>query len=503
MSTTLEVCFISGRVHGTPWGASHNEGRIEFPPSPWRLTRALIATWFERANEIDEAVIRRLVERLASVSPRFYVPPFAGAHVRHYFPESAYKVGSRKGTAKVLDAFAAVDPNVPLIVEWDVELPSDERSALATLVDRMPYIGRAESLVEVRLLDVDEPGAVADDHRLLEARLPTQNDSTSVRLLAGRSPLNWDAALQVPWKLRQKGFIDPPSTERIVYTSREPLEWDMASPRLRSAAIGPRAIEWKVRGKGRIPITAAVAYGDILRKAIIKQASVQGVELDWRFLGKEGGAPSDRHHEHAHFLPIDDPEDGRFLRGLLLWVPAGLDDDVMSAALSVGRLWAGDAKGESRAGLRDFRPVRLFVQRFGDPRGWTKMPLVEPSAVWETLTPYAPARHLRTDGRMEKSLQKEITRELSERGKPEALTVEMLFTGGSQAASQPGDGGHDLIHPLDFRRHRANGKEHLRDGRRAFHVRLTFASPISGPIAIGALSHFGLGVFAPSRPSSM
>ena len=225
MSATLEVRFISGRVHGTPWGASHNEGRIEFPPSPWRLTRALIATWFERANEIDEAVIRRLVERLASVSPRFYVPPFAGAHVRHYFPESAYKVGSRKGTAKVLDAFAAVDPTVPLIVEWDVELPSDERSALAALVDRMPYIGRAESLVEVRLLDVDESGAVADDHRLLEARLPTQNDSTSVRLLAGRSPLNWDAALQVPWKLRQKGFIDPPSTERIVYTSRSSGTW--------------------------------------------------------------------------------------------------------------------------------------------------------------------------------------------------------------------------------------------------------------------------------------
>jgi len=40
----IELRFPAGRYHATPWGSHVNEGAVEWPPSPWRLLRALIAT---------------------------------------------------------------------------------------------------------------------------------------------------------------------------------------------------------------------------------------------------------------------------------------------------------------------------------------------------------------------------------------------------------------------------------------------------------------------------
>jgi CRISPR-associated protein Csb2 len=43
MSVTISIRFLSGRAHLHPWQTHHSEGRVEWPPSPWRLLRALVA----------------------------------------------------------------------------------------------------------------------------------------------------------------------------------------------------------------------------------------------------------------------------------------------------------------------------------------------------------------------------------------------------------------------------------------------------------------------------
>ena len=40
--------FPAGHYHATPWGNHVNEGLIEWPPSPWRVVRALLATGFSK-----------------------------------------------------------------------------------------------------------------------------------------------------------------------------------------------------------------------------------------------------------------------------------------------------------------------------------------------------------------------------------------------------------------------------------------------------------------------
>lgn len=43
MSVTISIRFRSGRAHLHPWQTHHSEGRVEWPPSHWRLLRALVA----------------------------------------------------------------------------------------------------------------------------------------------------------------------------------------------------------------------------------------------------------------------------------------------------------------------------------------------------------------------------------------------------------------------------------------------------------------------------
>ena len=65
--TVLELSFPAGRYHATPWGRHVNEGAVEWPPSPWRIVRALIATWYLKAREIPEDTVCSLVGALSAL----------------------------------------------------------------------------------------------------------------------------------------------------------------------------------------------------------------------------------------------------------------------------------------------------------------------------------------------------------------------------------------------------------------------------------------------------
>jgi CRISPR-associated protein Csb2 len=43
MSLTISIRFLTGRAHLHPWQTHHSEGRVEWPPSQWRLLRALVS----------------------------------------------------------------------------------------------------------------------------------------------------------------------------------------------------------------------------------------------------------------------------------------------------------------------------------------------------------------------------------------------------------------------------------------------------------------------------
>jgi CRISPR-associated protein Csb2 len=98
--------------------------------------------------------------------------------------------------------------------------------------------------------------------------------------------------------------------------------------------------------------------------------------------------------------------------------------------------------------------------------------------VWLSRTPYAPTRHWK--GTAEEQVLADVSIELKFRGLPSPLQVELVR----------GDW-------LTYRRHRL--KERINDARRAYGVRLVFEKPVAGPLCLGQLSHYGLGLFLPEQ----
>ncbi|MBI2190696.1 MAG: hypothetical protein HYU36_01770 [Planctomycetes bacterium] len=43
MSLTISIRFLTGRAHLHHWQAHHSDGKLDWPPSPWRLLRSLVA----------------------------------------------------------------------------------------------------------------------------------------------------------------------------------------------------------------------------------------------------------------------------------------------------------------------------------------------------------------------------------------------------------------------------------------------------------------------------
>ncbi|MGE5541962.1 MAG: type I-U CRISPR-associated protein Csb2, partial [Bacillota bacterium] len=150
--TAISILFTAGGYHATPWGRHVNEGAVEWPPSPWRLMRALIASWKMTMPEVSEQRMQRLISALSS-PPDFGLPPATVAHTRHYMP----LYGTTASKTMVLDAYVVLPRKEPVLVMWKEDLPPEDERLLGRLLANLPYFGRAESWCQAGLADEGEP----------------------------------------------------------------------------------------------------------------------------------------------------------------------------------------------------------------------------------------------------------------------------------------------------------------------------------------------------------
>ncbi len=130
----LEVRFLAGRFHGTSWHHAHNEGIPEWPPSPWRVLRALVNAAY--AEELPPERVEPLLEKLRGL-PRYRLPAASDAHTRHYMPE---REGLKETKAKVFDAFVAIAGGAknpePVTIAWELFQPARTTCAMCTRKNR-------------------------------------------------------------------------------------------------------------------------------------------------------------------------------------------------------------------------------------------------------------------------------------------------------------------------------------------------------------------------------
>lgn len=503
---TLSIRFINGHYHATPWDKAQNEGAIEWPPSPWRLLRALIATGYaklpEWQNGTPPPLAEVLIERLADVLPSYRLPPATGAHTRHYMP-------TIKSTTLVLDARAVVGTNHdPLLVYWPVDLNQEEQKLFDTLASHLGYLGRAESWTEAKSAtspatipsiadgwtvphDESDPLPTHCDQLALIA--PTSSSSYSKWVSTLPTPktskdkksvpaLRLFDALQVQtsW-LQNNGWSAPPGSRQVIYNrptasaiviSPTPI---ISPPSRPSVPFVLLALGSSARSRSPMPLRErTLPQADLLHQAIASK--VNKYQEDSKTIAEQLIGLDEYHkpitgHRHAHIFPLTLLSADNHLDHILIWASGGLSHTSQNILRSLRKTYMKGGVGE----------VEVRFAGSGTLEEFKKIPalrhILHTTHVWQTLTPFVFPRHLKKNGR--NTINGQITEELTSRGFPAPTSIEVLHS--------------ESIKFRHFIKKRRKGKRPPEEI--GYAIRLTFPVPVNGPIAIGHSSHFGLGLF--------
>jgi CRISPR-associated protein Csb2 len=476
VGTTLAFRFPLGKYHANPWDRAVNEGVSEWPPSPWRILRALVATWYTRWPDLHVAEIDAVLAALAD-PPSYKTPATGTGHTRHYMPDLGHRKAETGNTNLTLDPFLTVRRQADLHVHWDVDLTAEQRQTLAKLAELIPYLGRSESVCQARLLDANAEVVVDETWWRPEATGGTNR----IRLLAPAPPFDRSVLEATTAGVRRQRRTLPPGTRWVTYTAREPTVGKKAPTSPLRGVMPPTAIRFAVVGRAPVQLTHGILVADESHRIAGKRLEKARIPDERRqeIMGTRGAASD---HRHAHWIPVGEPDESApSVRNLIMWNPGGLNTEEIGALLNLGTI-SGKRGGEIGYEIRGLPEVRLLFQAAGQVEHVAPELCADPPArLWRSVTPYLPVRYRhRNRETVEEFLSADVATELRYRQLPAEVEVSL---------AEP------LAGPVNqFRRYRSGEK--LRQSRMGIGLRLEFATPVRGPLMLGQLSHFGFGAFS-------
>lgn len=494
----IELSFIGGRFHATPWGRNVNEGVPEWPPSPYRLARALVDTWKRRRPLWPEEKIQPILEALTG-PPRFCLPAANGAHLRAFLSEN-----EKDPTQKqlIFDAFMALDKQAKIFLGFEKELSSEAQGDLDELLVEMNYLGRSESWVKAcvskehealnwNCQPIRDSQSSANYNSISVACLRQHseyqsqnfsNEATSSKNKKGKKkdenePLSWMKALCLSSSdLLQAGWSAPPALMNVDYvleTSPGSHARSLANKTIARYRYAYYALSSKV-----LPlITETVSVAERIRRHLmgIHKNCVGGdpALVSPRFSGKGTDGKPAVGHKHAFFVPLDEDHDGR-IDHLAVYASEPFESTEIQALDGLRSIWQPDGRPD----------IRLVLTTL------LESPPILHAQSWFSITPMLLARHYRKGrGPYDEWLKQQIAIECKNHSIPDPSKIHFI----NQTLTR----GH-TFRWLEFQRSR-KGHPPLP----GLGCILTFADEVPGPFSLGAGCHFGLGLFIPTSPAEV
>jgi CRISPR-associated protein Csb2 len=464
--TTIRLTFPAARYHATPWGRHVNEGVPEWPPSPYRLLRALYDVWQRKCFELSDTAVRGVLEALAASPPRFKLPFAAATHTRSYLNANA-KDPSDKNL--VFDPFLVFDRPHACFLSWpDVALSSQERGTLDLLLRNLNYLGRSESWVQAELWDgpAEAPveAAVAD----IEGRdQELEKVACAVSAAEYKGKASWmDALTFSTANLLKQRASSPPLLRHFRYAlPKNAIAVDpqrRAEPRTASVQAVLLGLDATVLPLVTTTLEVAEQVRVRLMGAHKRRMGNDESKVSPVFSGKAASGQKRLDHGHVYILPRGNKV-GRIDRILILSPLRPFEADELDAVRGVRELYQRDGRPAVRC-------VVTWQGKLSDQ--------LRPSRIVESTTPFVPPRHWRKGRDLEKFIGEEVRRECRNHGiDTEVARIEF--------AEMP-----PPFHVTEYRRNRKD--DPVRPG---YALRLTFEGEVLTPFAVGYGAHFGLGQF--------
>lgn len=500
MLLALEQTFPLGRFHATPWKVlPYDDPHGEWPPSPWRLVRAVLARSFQLDREIADSTERHaslreaLVRAFATSEISWQLPAstWRGPGLRQYHPAEFKRVPANAkepgmmayNTTKVLDNFWITSGDVEPVVwlfegtDWSPPLLAHLDACLA----RMTYFGRAESITEIRRLFKPR------NDTLPPTSLKSRRSGNAVPVLA----LQPDASLaQLEATTDTPSVADTsiPPGSRWMYVERPPRPQIRPMQRKKSEVPPTQIIQFAIGSKVAPRYKDTVLITERFRNRVLgcltriltgnprmkwREAPAEVCEQAFLLSGRNrDGGPAKGHMQASFFLngTCDAPS------RLCAWRKMPFNENEQRAILDAANT-----------------PLPLNYK--DDPWTLNLLPLdklVPPAPgfddttyrEWLSLTPYVPPRHVYGRSGKEKpgcSVKDQLNDELDCRGFP----VDKLICDVREC-------GWVKVHRIKSERDSRTNNNKL-----GYLIRLIFNEPVKGPVSLGASCHFGLGLFRP------
>lgn len=470
--TIIRLRFPASRYHATPWGRHVNEGVAEWPPSPYRLLRALFDVWQRKCAHLREQEVNDVLEALASAPPRYALPSVSAAHTRSYLSSNGMDPTEK---ALVFDGFVALPRGAHCDAAWpELELSERQSAVLSELLTNMNYLGRSESWVEAELVDEFTQGIPCEPLEVAAYPGEPVPVACSVPATEYRGKKSWLEALTMsttdllkakassPPLLRQVRYVRP---EDAVLTDPQPGP-RRAEPRVKAVLLGLDATV--------LPLaTATIEIAEQIRTRLMgahKKLVGEG-HVSALFSGKAPDGTKRLDHGHLYILPLTSEDArparlGRIDRVLLRSPLRPFHADELDAVRGVRELW----QEKSRPAVRCV--ITWQGERIQDSPG-------KLATVVQSASPFVTTRHWRPGRDFARFLEDEVRRECTNHSIPGV--VEQI----EPIEDMPGP-----FHCIEFRRNRREDRP-----RPGYAFRIRFRDPVVTPFSLGYGAHFGLGQF--------
>ena len=524
MKLLLKQTFPLGRFHATPWKVfPYDDPHGEWPPSPWRLLRAILARSHQLERETDainDSVRRELVRAFANSPINWQMPDstWRGPGIRQYQPAEFTKMPKAAkepgmftyNTTKVQDNFwlTACDAQ-PLY--WILEGDDWNEATLALLdqcLARMTYFGRAESITAIERVSgaslPNTPNCILSATRASDSvpvlcplldvtleQLQLTTDDKAVR--------NATVPPGAVWKFARR------PTRPAIRTPCNPIKKIYRPSRVLQFALGSHVAP----NLDHIASISNWFRGRAVRFFLEQECGVEGGKWEKAEASAKdavsllSGKGADRKklsgHEHAHFGLYLDPVTRQPTR-LMAWMKtffSPAEEDAIRRAASIPFSLGHREKSPEGQEAAKHDPWKVHCVPLDNAAPLP--PGFDPSksfSVWESLTPYVPPRHAfdrRGKLRSGESPEAQLARDLERFGLQALAIVPLNRRNQPISDGETSDGEWVKVHAPN-----RNPSAPSNQSKRGFRFRLAFPEPVAGPIALGHSSHFGLGLFVPA-----
>lgn len=469
MRLTLRQSPLLGRFHATTWRRSpYDDPYFEWPPSPWRLLRALIARSYQLEREngvVGDGERQLLISAFATSKICWRLPEasWRGPILQQYHP-----YGKAGRTTKVRDNFWALGEAAYWLLDgkgWD----EAANLLLRDCLNRLIYFGRAESLGQIEVVgESPEPNCVLSEEKGT-GLVPTLCPMPGVNLKQLTATSDELKSITIPPGSRWLYASRPAAVPRVRPTTRvverrptSLVQFGLAG-RVMPTPKDTVVLTQRFRGRALRHWLDLASGGEC--KEWSRASEDLRVQASWLSGKDELGQPLADHSQATVFL---DDRGGGELR-LCVWRREPIHHlEQRALSLAAARPLPLNAVG----GISDWSVVMIPLASTDTPAALQ----AQPARRWR-CSAFVPPRHAldrRGRPRLGEAIDDQVRAELARRGlNPERASVAF------------GPAGWVRVHAP------RNGT------KRSYWVELSFADPVEGPIFLGMSSHFGLGQFLP------